>query len=92
MGAMRHTPHGTFVNMWDENVEEGRAYLEAAWQLILCKVRCTFKILSFTSFRRDDKMGRGAMYGEVVLFIGVVALVCVVILPRVCVYFVASAE
>ena len=55
---MRHTPHGSFVNMWDENVEEGRAYLEAARQLILCKVRCTFKILSFTSFRRDDKMGR----------------------------------
>ena len=46
MGAMRHTPHGSFVNMWDANVEGGRAYLEAARQLILCKVRCTFKILS----------------------------------------------
>ena len=54
---MRHTPHGSFVNMWDANVEGGRAYLEAARQLTLCKVRCTFKILSFTSFRRDDQMG-----------------------------------
>ena len=57
MGAMRHTPHGSFVNMWDANVEGGRAYLEAARQLILCKVRCTFKILSFTSFRRRGLSG-----------------------------------
>ena len=73
MGAMRHTPHGSFVNMWDANVEGGRAYLEAARQLILCKVRCTFKILSFTSFRRDDEKGRGVLcMGRLFYLLGLV--------------------
>ena len=68
---MRHTPHGSFVNMWDANVEGGRAYLEAARQLTLCKVRCTFKILSFTSFRRDDEKGRGLCMGRLFYILGV---------------------
>gem|GEM_PF-5172666 len=64
---MRYAPRGSFAIFLYSRTSPlchidsdagGRAYLEAAGQLTYCKVRCTFKILSFTSFRRDDKMGR----------------------------------